>query len=127
MGVAAGKPRKSTGCIERFIFPVTVQRRVARDFCFRRASGDSTSSLLTMMDIPTANRKYTDDEKLHLLANLDIEGMLTWLCLSAWHKSHFSQLHIVHGSSSHGSQIASRTSICTKRARSRAYQNKSGI
>ena len=52
------------------------------------------------MDLP--RRHYSDEEKLHLLANLDLESQLLFSsCLMALFIS-FIQLHIEPGNSKHG-------------------------
>jgi hypothetical protein len=75
------------------------------------------------MNTLQAKRKYTEEEKQHLLANLDIEG-ITYMAAEKFDLISI-QLPIAPANSSHGLQIVSKILICIKRARCLEYRSKS--
>lgn len=79
------------------------------------------------MDLPSAQRHYSNEEKSQLIANLNIEGPLS-VPLNFKRDMIFGiQLNIVLGSSRHGSKIGSKTLLFIKRARFHGYLNKSVV
>ena len=94
-----------------------LQKRVARDILF-----GAPATNVVVMDIPGT---YTQEEKLHLLANLDIEGSLR----AQSYRKHLIRVQspIALTSSNHGCQIVSKTSTCTKRVRCHEYPSKFGV
>ena len=72
------------------------------------------------------SRKFTDDEKRQLVANLDIEGIYSNIVSRLELMTYWQQSHIAVGSSRHGCRIVSKTLPSTRKARYLAYQSKSG-
>ena len=79
------------------------------------------------MDLPSAQRHYSNEEKSQLIANLNIEGPLS-VPLNLKRDMKFGiQLNIVQGSLRHGLKIGSKTLLFIKRGRFHGYLNKSVV
>ena len=79
------------------------------------------------MDLPSAQRHYTNEEKSQLIANLNIEGPLSVLLNFKRDLKFGIQLNIVLGSLKHGSKTGLKTSLFIKRDRFHGYLNKSVV
>ena len=76
------------------------------------------------MDLPSAQRHYSSEEKSQLIANLNIEGPFLCLCNFIRDMIFGIQSNIVLANLRHGSKTGSKTLLFIKRGRFHGYLNK---